>query len=112
MITKTATPQIAESGIKIVDIRTPMEWRQTGVVKNSILITFFDEFGRSKEEEFLKELSSHVDKSEQFAIICRTGHRTRMVGHFLSDFGYDVINLDGGVHELIVQGYELIDAKA
>jgi rhodanese-related sulfurtransferase len=40
-----ATPQFAEKNIKIIDIRTPAEWRETGIVKGSYTIIFFDEKG-------------------------------------------------------------------
>lgn len=101
------TPDIVQSGIKIIDIRTAQEWKETGIIKDSIPITFFDAIGRYDADKFLKELDMHVSKDKQFAIICRTGNRTTSVGEFLSDFGYDVINLQGGVVSLVNQGYEL-----
>lgn len=100
------TPNIVQRGIKIIDIRTKQEWKETGIVKDSILITFFDNIGRYDTDKFLKELDTHVNKDEQFAIICRTGNRTTSVGNFLSDFGYNVINLQGGVVSLSNQGYK------
>jgi rhodanese-related sulfurtransferase len=49
-------------------------------------------------ESFLNELNSKVDTKKQFAIICRTGSRTSVVGAFLSQkLHYNVINLKGGV---------------
>ncbi len=105
------SPEIVNSGIKIIDIRTSPEWEQTGIVKNSILITFFDQFGRYDTDKFLKALNKHVKKDEQFAIICRTGNRTTSVGDFLSKQGYNVINLKGGVVSLVNQGYKLSPYK-
>lgn len=105
MKTLHVTPEILNE-MKIVDIRTEPEWQETGVVKDSILITFFDTIGRYDENKFINELNKHVSKDEEFAIICRTGNRTTSVGKFLSDFGYKVINLDGGVVSLANQGYE------
>jgi rhodanese-related sulfurtransferase len=106
-----ATPQIVESGITIIDIRTKPEWEQTGIVKNSIPITFFDERGNYDAQKFLDMLSGVVKKGEEFAIICRSGNRTTAVSQFLAQQGYDVINLQGGVKHLATQGYKLSKYK-
>jgi len=98
-----------KKGIPIVDIRTPSEWRETGVVKDAKTIMFFDEQGRYDTEKFLKKLNSAVDTKKPFAIICRTGSRTAMVGDFLAkQLGYNVINLKGGMVSLIHSGYKPI----
>ena len=100
-----ASEAIVKSGIQIVDIRTKPEWQETGVIKDSILITFFDEQGRYNVQAFMNELNKHVTKDKEFALICRTGNRTSMVSEFLSKQGYKVINLQGGIKRLISQGY-------
>ncbi len=105
--TANVTPQLVQSGIKIVDIRTEPEWVQTGIVKGSIPITFFDERGSYDAQKFLDALSGHVKKGEEFALICRTGSRTAAISEFIGKQGYDVINLKGGVMSLMQQGFEL-----
>jgi rhodanese-related sulfurtransferase len=109
--TANATPEIVDSGITIIDIRTEGEWIQTGIVKNSIPITFFDERGNYDAQKFLDDISKHVKKGEQFALICRTGNRTTAVSDFLGRQGYDVVNLKGGVVSLGRQGYKLVPYK-
>lgn len=96
---------IVKSGIKIIDIRTSSEWKDTGVVENSIPITFFDAQGHYDAEAFLAELNKHVKKDREFALICRTGNRTLAVSDFLSKQGYKVVNLKGGIARLMSQGY-------
>ena len=82
----------------IVDIRTTAEWKETGLVKGSIPIQFFNERGQYDIPKFLKELNAKVDTSKEFALICRTGSRTKMVGIFLSDeLKYKVIDIKGGI---------------
>lgn len=98
---------VKNSGIRVVDIRTQPEWIQTGVVENAVLITFFDARGNYDAKEFLYHLeASGFSKDEEFALICRTGNRTKAVSAFLSEQGYKVINLRGGIKSLIFQGYE------
>lgn len=99
------TEEIVKSGIKIIDIRTAPEWKETGMVENSIPITFFDEQGRYDAQAFINELNKHVKKEREFALICRTGNRTVAVSDFLSKQGYKVVNLKGGIKRLMSQGY-------
>ncbi len=107
MKNENITPEIADSNITIIDIRTEPEWRQTGIIKNSIPITFFTVTGNYDAQGFIKELDKYVTKDKAFAIVCRTGSRTSVVAKFLSDEGYNVINLKGGVNSLMAQGYKL-----
>jgi len=101
-----ATESFLNKHIKIIDIRTPAEWRETGIVKDSYPIMFFDEQGNYDVPKFLKALDKVVKKDEQFALICRVGSRTGMVSEFLSkDMGYKVINLKGGIMKMISEGY-------
>jgi rhodanese-related sulfurtransferase len=90
--------KILNSKIPIVDIRTPGEWVETGIVKGAITIMFFDEKGRYNINKFLTELNAKVNTKKKFALICRTGSRTRMISEYLSkELNYNVINLQGGM---------------
>ena len=101
-----ATEKFLQKNIKVIDIRTPAEWRETGIVKGSTTIMFFDEQGNYDVPKFLKALDKVVKKDEQFALICRVGSRTGMVSEFLANkLGYKVINLKGGIMKLISEGY-------
>lgn len=97
--------EIIKSGIPVIDIRTRMEWQETGIVKGAIPITFFDEQGRYDVDVFLQELNKHVSKEKEFALICRTGSRTTAVSELLSKQGYQVVNLKGGMKALVQKGY-------
>lgn len=100
--------ELLESGIPVIDIRTESEWLETGVVDQAIPITFFDARGQHDARRFLSSLARHVDKNEPIALICRTGNRTSTISQFLSDQGYHVINLQGGMFYLLRQGYQPI----
>ncbi len=101
------TKALHKTGIKIIDIRTEPEWQQTGIVKNSKTLTFFDERGNYDAQDFLEKLSRMVKKDEAFAIICRSGNRTTTVAKFLKQSGYPrVINILGGVNQAAKNGIE------
>jgi len=60
LINEPISAQIVPSGIKIIDIRTKPEWIETGIIKGSILITFFDEKGQYDAAKFLSQLDSKI----------------------------------------------------
>ena len=94
--------KLIDSKIKIIDIRTPGEWKTTGIVKGSYPIMFFDEHGNYNVETFLGNLNKVVKKGEKFALICNSGNRTQTVGTFLGkQLGYNVIDLQGGIQYAI-----------
>ncbi len=100
--------KILHSDIPIVDIRTPNEWRNTGLLKGSIPIMFFDEKGGYNLEEFLKKLTARINTKKQFALICNSGSRTRMIANYLSEnYGYDIIDLRGGISYAIGQKFPI-----
>ncbi len=91
---------LLQSNVPIVDIRTVGEWKETGIIKGAIPIEFFNEKGNYDIPAFLKALNAKVDTSKEFALICRTGSRTKMVAQFLSDeLKYKVIDIEGGIME-------------
>ncbi|QSZ41386.1 rhodanese-like domain-containing protein [Sulfurimonas aquatica] len=90
--------EMIDSGIKIVDIRTPGEWKEMGLIEGSIPIMFFNEKGNYDVEGFLHVLNTKIDTSKTFALICHVGSRTAIVADFLSnEMKYNVINLLGGI---------------
>lgn len=98
VINQPPSAELLAKEIPIIDIRTPGEWKETGVLKSSIPIMFFDERGGYNVDRFMQELNAKIDTKKPFAIICRTGSRTSMLAPFLSKtFGYTVYNLKGGI---------------
>ena len=98
---------VKEKKMKIIDIRTEGEWVQMGVIKDAYLITFFDEKYGYDTEAFMAALDEIVEKDEQFAIICNTGSRTKLVANFLGNkHDYNVVNLTGGMVKLLREGFK------
>lgn len=93
-----ASQKLIDSTIPIVDIRTPGEWKETGLLKRSIPIMLFDEKGNYDLRVFIDQLNKAVDTTKPFAIICRTGSRTKLLAAFLSKkLNYNVINIKSGI---------------
>lgn len=92
------TNALVGSGITIVDIRTEGEWRETGVVPGSLLMTLF-RLDRSYDlEGFVAELSKHVENADDVALLCRRGNRSAKLAALLSKRGVtSITNITGGI---------------
>jgi len=100
--------RMVDEGALVVDIRRPEEWRQTGVIDGSYLITAFDEQGRMTREfpAFFGELT---DPDQPVVLICRTGNRTDALARMLIEqAGYQqVYNVTRGITSWIAAGGEV-----
>jgi rhodanese-related sulfurtransferase len=99
------------SDCPIIDIRTEGEWYQTGILQGCHTLTFFDEMGRYDVDSFLKQLHKIIgeDKKRKFLLICRTGSRTGQIANYLSQIGYNSINLAGGIYYVMRENsYEIV----
>lgn len=80
--------QRAQSGdVTLIDIRSPGEWRETGVPSGAIAVTMHDPEG---VDAFYAAVLSAVgkDKTRPIAIICAAGNRSRWAQAFLADKGF------------------------
>jgi rhodanese-related sulfurtransferase len=79
--------------ITLVDIRTPREWRQTGLAEGALPIDM-------TRKTFAEELLAAVDgnKDAPVGIICRTGNRTTYTQKALQGLGFtNVYNVKEGM---------------
>lgn len=92
---------LLEQGIPIIDVRTPPEWQQTGIVKDSHLMMFFNSKGQFNIPNWMAQLNTVVaDKESPFILICRSGNRTGQIAHFLSEKqGFKTVyNVEKGIN--------------
>lgn len=75
--------KLTAQGVAVVDVRTAGEWRQTGVVAGSQLITLFDETGQADPAAWLRTLDSKVPADRPVVLICRTGNRSGKAAQLL-----------------------------
>ena len=103
---------LQEKGIPVYDIRRPEEWKQTGIVKGSKLLTFVDSLGRVNPGFFEKFIAS-IDKNNPVILICRTGNRTDALSRYLIEkMGYTTIyNVRHGITDWISQGNPVVRVR-
>lgn len=94
-----------EQSVPIYDVRRPEEWRQTGIIKGSQLLTFVDAGGRVRAD-FLARFTAAVDKDDPVILICRTGNRTSTLArHLVEKMGFtQVYNVRNGITRWISDG--------
>ncbi|VAW46003.1 hypothetical protein MNBD_GAMMA04-790 [hydrothermal vent metagenome] len=90
--------QMMNQGVPVYDVRRPEEWRKTGIVEGSELLTFVDKSGRLKPD-FLPKFTAQIDKNQPVILICRTGNRTDTLARYLVEkLGYtQVYNVRDGI---------------
>jgi len=92
--------RLAGSGVPVVDIRTEGEWKTTGVIAGSNLLTYFDENGRANPPQWLERLQGVAKSDQPVILVCRSGKRSRVASEFLSEqSGYKkVYNVTSGLN--------------
>ena len=78
-------------GVPMYDIRRPEEWRRTGVVAGSRLLTFVDGRGRI-QPDFMHRFEQGVAKEKPVILICQSGTRTdTLARHLVENLGYQAV---------------------
>jgi rhodanese-related sulfurtransferase len=104
--------KLLKQGVRLIDIRLPEEWKETGVIKGSTLMTFFGPRGRVNPN-FMKRFAAMVKPKDKVMLICRTGSRTGVVSQFLAQrAGFEgIINMTRGITSWIREGKPVVKAK-
>tara|TARA_B100001027_G_C16020893_1_gene221086 strand:- start:19 stop:432 length:414 start_codon:yes stop_codon:yes gene_type:complete len=90
--------ELSKINIPIVDIRRSSEWTQTGVVPNSILLTFFDKNGKYNFDEWYANLRLKVNEGKPIILICRTGRRTKIIAEMMDrKLDKTIYNAENGI---------------
>ena len=92
--------RLSASGAAVIDIRTTPDWKETGVIAGSKLLTFFDEKGQSDPAHWLGQLKSLTKPGQPVILICRSGNRSRTVAQFMwQQAGYKTVyNVTAGIN--------------
>lgn len=86
---------LRQGKIRVIDIRTPGEWRQTGVVPGAGRVDFYQ-----GPEALVASVLKMVDgdRSAPIALVCRTGNRTTQAQKILQAQGFtQVYNIKEGM---------------
>jgi len=94
--------KLSNLNIPIVDVRRSSEWVQTGVIANSILLTFFDEEGNYNFDEWYDKLQQEINVTDPIILICRSGKRSKVVANMINEkFNTIIYNAQSGMNSWI-----------
>ena len=91
---------LKSAGALVVDLRTAAEWKETGLIQGSTLLTYFDANGQYDQATWLKNLKTAMHSPDQpVVLICRSGNRSGSVGKMLAQqLGFSkVYHLEKGI---------------
>lgn len=96
-------------GVQVYDIRRAEEWRETGVIEGSRLLTFVDADGHT-EPDFFPRFSAEAGQSQPVVLICRSGKRSdALARQLVEQMGYtQVYNVRHGITDWIKEGNPVV----
>lgn len=98
-------------GAKVVDIRRPEEWTETGVIKGSALITAWNNGPRGPQfnREFPNQFFAQATPADEVVLICRTGNRSAFLSRMLTAEGFKkILNVRDGIVQWKKDGGETV----
>ena len=101
--------RLQAKGVPVIDIRTPEEWRETGVIKGARLMTFsftggFDKAGWLKQEQQLAK------PGEPVVLVCRSGRRSKVVADYMESQSVKgmIYHASGGMNAWKAEGRPVV----
>lgn len=96
----------SDNSLYLVDIRTPSEWKETGVIKGAHLLTF------GSPASFLNEIRPKLGPDQKLALICRSGNRSGRAARKVAKMvNWDVVDVSGGMSRIVSEGYRTVAPK-
>ena len=104
--------KLSNTNITIVDVRRSAEWVQTGVIPNSILLTFFDEEGNYNFDEWFEKLQLEISVTDPIILICRSGKRSKVVANMIDEkFNTIIYNAQSGINSWINKKFITVEPQ-
>jgi rhodanese-related sulfurtransferase len=93
-----------DTSVVFLDVRNLDEWNSsTGHLRNGILIPLQDLRGQMS--------SLNAFRNRLIIVYCRSGNRSGKAARLLSDSGFNVVNLAGGIREWNTKKYPVLQEK-
>lgn len=100
--------ELIAQGVPVIDVRRADEWRATGVIDGSHLLTFFDQAGRYDAKKWFSDFANAVDVNKPFVLICESGGRTSMIGNWLGKELNPVYHVERGISGWIKEALPVV----
>ena len=100
---------LIEKKIKIVDVRTQNEWKSTGIIKGSILISLLDKKNKFIFENWYEDFNKKMSKNVSVIFVCAVGVRSKFISNLVNKKKPDlkIYNLKKGINNWIRSGNKI-----
>ena len=100
---------LIEKEIKIIDVRTQNEWKSTGIIKGSFLVSLLNKNKKFIFEDWFAMFENNFGKNKSIIFICASGIRSNYISHLVKKKKPDLIiyNLKKGINYWIRSGYKI-----
>jgi len=91
--------KLQAKGVPVIDIRTPGEWKETGIIEGAHKMMFFTPTGQPDVASWFFELGLLVkSKKDPIILYCAHANRTKSLGEGLTQMGFEnVYELKDGI---------------
>ena len=95
--------------IKIIDVRTQNEWKWTGIIKGSFLISLLNKNKKFIFEEWYEIFNNKFGSNKSIIFICASGIRSNYISNLVKKKNPDLIvyNLKKGINNWMRSGYKI-----
>ena len=100
---------LIEKEIKIIDVRTQNEWKSTGIIKGSFLMSLLNKNKKFIFKDWYEMFNNKFGSNKSIIFICASGVRSNYISHLVKKKKPDLIvyNLKKGINHWIRSGYEI-----
>ena len=100
---------LLEKKINIIDVRTQNEWKSTGIIKGSFLMSLLNKNKKFIFEDWYKMFNSKFGRNKSIIFICASGVRSNYISNLVKKKKPDitVYNLKRGINSWIRSGYNV-----
>ena len=104
---------LIEKEIKIIDVRTQNEWKSTGIIKESFLVSLLNKNKKFIFEDWYAMFENKFGKNETIVFICASGIRSNYISHLVQRRKPDlkIYNLKKGINHWIRSGNKIYKFK-
>lgn len=101
---------LKNQGVQVIDLRTAGEWRDTGVLEGSHMMTLFDEKGRADPAGWASQVNAVSPPTQPVVLICRSGNRSGKAASLLHEASpkRKIYNVKGGVSGWVRAGQSVV----
>ena len=100
---------LIEKEVKIIDVRTQNEWKSTGIIKGSFLMSLLNKNKKFIFKDWYEMFNNKFSKNKSIIFICASGVRSNYISHLLKKKRPDLMiyNLKKGINYWIGSGYKI-----